>query len=105
MSRSEASLLCDYFCERIGVIIVHSTNMKTFFSFFIVIVLTNYSLAQKELVNVYNSYSEVYSGMEDGGISRNESFVFVAFATVEIKNIWLNNEKIILAGIDLYKME
>lgn len=70
--------------------------MKTFFSFFIVIVLTNYSLAQKELVNVYNSYSEVYGGMEDGGISRNESYVFVAFAKIEIKDIWLNSEKIIL---------
>lgn len=60
------------------------------------IVVTNYSLAQKELVNVYNSYSEVYGGMEDGGISRTESFTFIAKATIEIKDIFYNGEKIFL---------
>jgi len=70
--------------------------MKTTAFIFLFAFLNSFSWSQKELVNSYSYYSEVYGGMEDGGVSRTESFAFIAKATVEIKNIFYNNEKIIL---------
>lgn len=70
--------------------------MKTIGFIFLFLALTNFSWSQQELVNSYNYYSEVYGGMEDGGISRTESFAFVASTTIEIKEIFYQGQKIYL---------
>lgn len=46
--------------------------------------------AQNELVNYFNSYSQVYGGMEDSGISRNESYYFKVNKSITLKDIFLN---------------
>ena len=70
--------------------------MKTIGFIFLFLALTNFSWSQKELVNSYNYYSEVYGGMEDGGVSRTESFAFVANASIEIKEIFFQGNRIYL---------
>ncbi|MBI3134024.1 MAG: hypothetical protein HYZ14_05045 [Bacteroidetes bacterium] len=56
--------------------------------FFILIYLTvGFAFAQNDLVNTYSSYSEVYGGMEDSGIQRTESYIFVANSTLKIPAI------------------
>jgi len=70
--------------------------MKTLLSICIILFSTTFSLAQKDLVNKYNYYSEVHGGMEDRGVSRIESFVFVATTTIEIKEIFYEGQAIYL---------
>jgi len=70
--------------------------MKTLLSIYLGLFSITFSLAQKELVNMYNYFSEVHGGMEDSGVSRIESFVFVAYATIEIKEIIYEGQRIYL---------
>lgn len=48
--------------------------------------------AERLVVNKFSSESEVYGGMEDGGISRNETYIFVAKRQVYFNDLQLNNE-------------
>ncbi|MBK9191393.1 MAG: hypothetical protein IPM77_07695 [Crocinitomicaceae bacterium] len=50
--------------------------------------------SQNELVSFYNSYSQVYGGMEDSGISRNESYYFQVNKSITLKDIYLDGEKL-----------
>jgi len=74
--------------------------MKKLLYIFILLILTSTAYSQNELVNVFNSYSEVYGGMEDSGIQRNESYVFVAHASIELVNISFNGSALKLKNGD-----
>jgi len=52
--------------------------------------------AQNQLVSYFNSYSEVYEGMEDGGISLYESYYFKVNATICLSDIYLDDKNLIL---------
>jgi hypothetical protein len=70
--------------------------MKQFFLFSLLITTLNFGFAQNQLVSYFNSYSEVYGGMEDGGISRTESFYFHVNATITLLDIYVNDKNLIL---------
>lgn len=70
--------------------------MRTFILIFCFALLSQVMWGQNQLINIVSYYSEVLGGTEDGGISRNEGYVFVAQSTVEICDITNHGEKIIL---------
>jgi hypothetical protein len=47
--------------------------------------------SQSKLANTYSSFSQVYGGMQDGGISKTESYRFVASGKIQFVNIYLND--------------
>lgn len=56
--------------------------------------------AQYELINVYSSYSKVYGGTEDGGISGSERYVFLAKKNVILSHLKFENNEIALTKND-----
>lgn len=66
--------------------------MKHFFWAILIFAQTGFT--QDQLVNVYNSYSEVYGGMEDGGISRHELFYFRVNASIKLQDIYINDRQL-----------
>jgi hypothetical protein len=70
--------------------------MKQFFLLSLLITTLNFGFSQNQLVSYFNSYSEVYGGMEDGGISRTESFHFHVNATITLLDIYVNDKNLIL---------
>lgn len=56
--------------------------------------------AQDSLVNIHNSYSEVYGGMEDSGVDRKESYRFVATGSLTLCDIYLDGKKLQLSKND-----
>lgn len=56
--------------------------------------------AQDQLKNTFSSWHEMHSGMEDGGIQRTESYVFVAKKPVKIKDIYFQDTEIELKAND-----
>lgn len=50
------------------------------------------SQSQTELVNCYNTYAEVLGGMEDGGVSRYESYYFCVHAKITLCDFYFNDE-------------
>ncbi|MBK7130449.1 MAG: hypothetical protein IPH66_13985 [Crocinitomicaceae bacterium] len=58
------------------------------------------SQSQTELVNYYNSYSEVLGGMEDGGVSRYELYYFSVHAKISLCDIYFNGDPLQLTKKD-----
>lgn len=74
--------------------------MKHGLLIFLVFICSFVLHAQNELVSYYNSYSEVYGGMEDSGISRSESYFFLVKNSITLQEIYLNGEKLKLVKGD-----
>lgn len=49
--------------------------------------LGSWAFTQNQLVNYFNSFSQVYGGMEDGGIQRTESYHFIVNANIAVLSI------------------
>lgn len=62
--------------------------MKQILLFIALCCLTQFGVSQNQLVSYFNSYSEVHGGMEDGGISRNESYFFRVNAKIILLDIY-----------------
>jgi hypothetical protein len=54
------------------------------------------AFAQDKLINTYSFYSEVYGGMEDSGIARTDSYIFIAQCDLSITEIYFENNEIFL---------
>lgn len=71
------------------------------YTFFIALFLFSLNLSsQDQLKNTFSSWSEVHGGMEDGGIERSESYVFVATKTLKIKDVYFKDKEIVLNAND-----
>lgn len=70
--------------------------MKRIFLLTSLISLLDFGISQNQLVSYFNSYSEVYGGMEDGGISRIESYHFQVNATITLLDIYVKDKNLIL---------
>src|SRR5688500_10161380 len=57
---------------------------------FLTIHAASIGFTQDQLKNTYNTYSEVYGGTESSGVSRTETYTFVAYGSVVIKDIYYN---------------
>jgi hypothetical protein len=56
--------------------------------------------SQDQLKNTYNAWHEMHGGVEGSGISRTESYIFVATKTVKVKGIYFNGAEITLNAKD-----
>lgn len=70
--------------------------MKQFLLFISLLTIVNFGFAQNQLVSYFNSYSEVHGGMEDGGISRNESYFFKVNAKITLLDIYVYEKQLVL---------
>lgn len=83
--------------------------MKQILLYTLVLFFTQ-SVNSQFLVSCMNTYSEVYGGMEDGGVSRNESYFFKVLSTVELQDIYVDGERLrlkrgdtLVVNLSIYK--
>ncbi len=55
---------------------------------------------QNQIKNTHSSWHEMHGGMEESGIDRTESFIFVASKKITLKQIFYENKEIELKAKD-----
>lgn len=70
------------------------------FVFIILLVLQTPAFCQKELKNIKSTWHETYGGMEESGISRTESFLFIAKKKITLNDINHEGKEIVLKKND-----
>lgn len=75
-----------------------------------IFLITFFTLGQNHIINYHNSYSEVFGGMEDGGIQRSESYCFAVKKNIQLlwilednKSLELKKGDTLIINLSIYK--